>query len=173
MTAADDPTFSLELRVTLRNARRDDLPRLEWYGQYKHFRNLFRRAYREQQTGRRLILLADLNGFPVGYVFIHFKKEAASRRAYLYSFRVMEMFRGQGIGTRLIQEAEAIIIARNIERVVIAVAKTNLDAKRLYERLAYRVFAEDDGRWRYTDHRGITHYVHEPCWLLEKFLSPR
>ena len=85
----------------------------------------------------------------------------------------MEMFRGQGIGTRLIQEAEAIIITRNIERVVIAVAKTNPDAKRLYERLGYRIFAEDEGRWHYTDHRGVTHNVHEPCWLLEKFLSPR
>ena len=32
MTTADNPTFSLQLHVTLRAARRDDLPYLEWYG---------------------------------------------------------------------------------------------------------------------------------------------
>ena len=36
----------------------EDLPKLEWYGEYLHFRRVFRRAYDDQLAGRRLMLLA-------------------------------------------------------------------------------------------------------------------
>ena len=112
MTALDRQIgLSVELEITLRLARRGDLPKLEWYGQYTHFRNLFRRTFQEQEQRRRLMLIADCGDFPIGHVFIqlssgdlHFSD--GKRRAYLYSLRVMEMFRGRGIGTRLIEEAE-------------------------------------------------------------------
>ncbi|MBI5669058.1 MAG: GNAT family N-acetyltransferase [Chloroflexi bacterium] len=175
MTALEQPTLVVPLSITLRQALRTDIPKLEWYGQYIHYRNLFRRAYREQQMGRRLILVADCNGFPVGHIFIQFIEpdDGSRRRAYLYSFRVMEMFRGQGIGTRLIEEAEAVIRQRGYPWITISVAKDNPDAKRLYERLGYRVFGEDEGRWRYVDHRGNLRSVHEPCWLLQKQIHLR
>jgi ribosomal protein S18 acetylase RimI-like enzyme len=92
---------------------------------------------------------------------------------YLYAFRVMEMFRGHGIGTWLLQEAENIIVDRGLEWSTIAVAKENHSARRLYERLGYQKFAEDSGRWSYLDHKGIVRHVHEPCWLLEKHLQSR
>ena len=38
-------SLSLQLPVTLRCATQDDLPKLEWYGQYKHFRKVFRRPF--------------------------------------------------------------------------------------------------------------------------------
>jgi ribosomal protein S18 acetylase RimI-like enzyme len=94
-------------------------------------------------------------------------------RAYLYSLRVMEMFRGLGIGSRLIHEAEAIVTSMNYTWVTIAAAKTNSKARKLYERMGYRVFADDPGEWSYTDHRNIVQYVHDPCWLLEKNLRLR
>lgn len=167
MTMINRRTLSLELTITLRLAAHADLPLLEWHGQYKHFRNLFQRTFREQQQGRRLMLLADFNRFPIGHVFINFRQS----RAYLYSFRVMEMFRGQGIGTSLLEEAECLITERGLRRAVIAVAKDNTAAHRLYTRLGYRVYGEDPGQWRYTDHRGQVRHVQEPCWLLEKNLD--
>lgn len=175
MTAIEQPTMIVPLSITLRAAVQEDLPKLEWYGQYSHFRNLFRRAYREQQIGHRLMLVADCNNFPIGHLFIQFieRDDGGERRAYLYSFRVMEMFRGQGIGTRLMQEAETIIGQRGYSRVTISVAKANSDARRLYERLGYRVFAQDEGHWRYVDHRGATRSVHEPCWMLHKQIQLR
>jgi ribosomal protein S18 acetylase RimI-like enzyme len=168
--------LALDMVVSLRPATADDLPKLEWYGQYQHFRNLFRRAFREQQTGRRLILLAIVNDFPIGQIFIQYhtrRAHARAPRAYFYSFRVMEMFRGQGIGTWLLQEAEAIVSDRGLQWATIAAAKENVAARRLYERLGYRIIGEDAGHWSYIDHRGRTCKVDEPCWLLEKKLSPR
>jgi len=165
--------LTVRIPVKLRVATAQDLPQLEWYGQYRHFRNLFRRTYREQQAGRRLMLLAEANNFPVGYIFIQFKEYPShyTNRAYFYSFRVMDMFQRQGIGTLLMQEAEALAVDHGLRRATIAVAKENTDARRLYERLGYSIFDEDDGNWSYVDHRGRICYVSESCWLLEKYLS--
>lgn len=178
MTVIEQADMVVSIPVNFRTAVQSDLPKLEWYGQYSHYRNLFRRAFREQQVGKRLMLIADSNDFPIGHVFIQFISAERSttqvdRRAYLYSLRVMEMFRGYGIGTRLIQEAENAIHDREFEWAAIAVAKDNLGARRLYERVGYRIFAEDAGRWSYTDHEGHTRQVQEPCWLLQKRIPLR
>lgn len=175
MTTFDVPTFTLPISITLRTAEKRDLPLLEWYGEYRHFRNLFRRAYREQLQGRRLMLLADYNNFPIGQVFIQFQSTNrriadGNYRAYFYSLRVMTLFRGQGIGTWLMREAETVLVSRGFKYATIAVAKDNHGALRLYERLGYGRFAEDSGEWSYINHRGEVIEVTEPCWILEKFL---
>jgi len=175
MTLLDEVTLTIEMPVTFRVAVREDLPKLEWYGLYTHYRQLFRRAFREQEAGRRLMLLAVADNFPIGTVFIQFQSNEkriadGHTRAYLYSLRVMEMFRDKKIGTHLIQEAERLILDRGFQRATIAVAKDNHNARRLYERLGYRVYREDPGRWSYLDHRGKIRRVHEPCWLLHKDL---
>jgi len=178
MTNVERPVIVVPIPVILRTGTQADLPKLEWYGQYAHHRNLFRRAFHEQQSGRRLILIADSNDYPIGYLFIQFIRQEqvidnGNRWAYLYSLRIMEMFRGYGIGTCLIQEAESIILDRGFQWSTLAVAKENHPAQRLYERLGYEVFAEDAGHWSYIDHKGMTRNVHEPCWLLRKSVHLR
>jgi ribosomal protein S18 acetylase RimI-like enzyme len=163
------------MEVILRLARQDDLRKLEWDGQYSQFRRSIENAYQEQLAGRRLILLADLNGLPIGQIFIVVKEKRFlfapdHRRGYFYSFRVMEGFRGQGIGTRLIHEAENLLVQRGRRIATIAVTQDNQGARRLYERNGYRVYAEDEGYWSYIDLEGNQVHVHEPCWLLEKRL---
>jgi ribosomal protein S18 acetylase RimI-like enzyme len=121
------------------------------------------------------MLLAVTNDFPVGRVFIQFRSSERKvadgcTRAYLYSLRVMEMFRGKGIGTRLLQEAESLILERGFRRATIAVAKDNFNARRLYERMGYAIFKDDPGKWSFLDHRGLVRHVTEPCWLLQKNL---
>jgi ribosomal protein S18 acetylase RimI-like enzyme len=82
----------------------------------------------------------------------------------------MDAFQRQGIGSALLREAEMLLRERNYASVSIAAAKENVGARRLYERHGFRVIAEDAGRWSYVDHEGVTHYVNEPCWILEKTL---
>ena len=174
MTALEKPTLKISLPVVIRVATQQDLPRLEWYGQYIHFRNLFCRAYRDQQLGTRLMLVADCNGFPIGHIFILFMDdEQDNKQAYFYSLRVMDMFHSQGIGTHLLMEAEAHVLTRGYHYLTIAAAKTNHAARRLYERLGYDVFMDDRGEWSYTDHLGKIRQVKEPCWLLQKTIPMR
>jgi ribosomal protein S18 acetylase RimI-like enzyme len=169
------PTYMLlEMPISFRLARQEDVDKLEWFGQFSHFRRLIRHTYREQLKGKRLMLLADFNGFPIGQVFIqlestNFLSADGVHRAYLYSFRVMQLFQGRGIGTRLLHEAEQLLIKRGFNTATLSVAKTNPNAIRLYLRSGYDIVDEDDGRWSYFDHRGVQHFVEEPCWVLEKY----
>jgi ribosomal protein S18 acetylase RimI-like enzyme len=174
VTAFDEiSAITLQMPVQLRIAQSEDISKLEWFGQYRHYRNLFRVAYREQLKGGRLILIAAIHEFPIGHIFIQLKSGNVRiadgvQRAYFYSFRVMEMFRGEGLGSRLVQEAECLIVDRGYRFATIAVAKNNDGALRLYRRLGYQIFASDPGQWSYVDHRGVKRFVEEPCWLLEK-----
>jgi len=178
MTALSKPTITLEMPVALRLATFSDLPKLEWFGQYAHFRALFRRTYQEQLQKRRMMLVADCNNFPIGHIFLQLSESEqriadGRRRVYLYSLRVMEMFQHHGIGTRLILEAEILAAEQGFTWTTIAAALDNPRARRLYERLGYRVFAEDEGKWSYVDHENRVRYVHEPCWVLEKRIDMR
>ncbi len=176
MTATERRTLTLQLQVTFRLAERDDLPKLEWHGEYTHFRRVFQRAFEDQRAGRRLMLLADVNRYPIGQVFIQLESfddfgRSVGKRGYLYSLRVMDAFQREGIGTSLIREAERILSERDYDSVSIAAARDNPGARRLYERLGYTVYTEDAGRWHYVDHEGRTRQVIEPCWILEKHLK--
>ena len=178
MAALDHISLTVELPIHIRIATSEDIPHLEWYGQYKHYRNLFRKGYLEQLQNKRLIIVADCNDFPIGYLFMQLQSNnpriANGRsRVYFYSFRVMEMFQGKGIGTQLLTEAENMMMDRGFRSSTIAVAKENIAAQRLYERLGYRIFAEDPGKWSYTDHKGDIRRVEEPCWILEKNFKVR
>ena len=122
------------------------------------------------------MLLATSNDFPIGQLFIllhslKYADEEEDPPAYFYAFRVMEMFRDMGIGTRLLEEGEAIVMSQGSERVRIAVARENVKARQLYERLGYRIYGQDEGKWSYLDHLGVIHHQNEPCWLLEKTLK--
>ncbi len=176
MTAQDNGLkLSVTIDVVIRKAQQDDLEKLEWYGQFTHFRRLFRRSFEDQRLGKRLLLVADVNGFPVGRLFVQLYSENGvladgTSKGYLYSLHVMEMFRGHGIGSRLIHIAEQVLRNKHYSYATIAVAKENEGALRLYQRHDYHIFDENDGRWRYTDHQGKTHDIYEPCYLLEKKL---
>ncbi|GAB4571183.1 MAG: GNAT family N-acetyltransferase [Anaerolineae bacterium] len=167
--------FVLQQTVSLQLARPEHLPLLEWFGQFEHYRALYAQTYQEQVQGRRLMVLALVNEFPVGQIFVHLidvgRSEAFRRyRGYLYALRVMEPFRRQGIGTRLILQAESLLRERGYRRAMIAVAKDNRPARRLYERLGYVVYGDDPGRWSFVDHTGRVNRVEEPSWLLQKTL---
>jgi ribosomal protein S18 acetylase RimI-like enzyme len=169
-------SFSVLLSVVMRPAVRDDLPKLEWYGAYAYARNFIRKAYSEQLQGRRLMLVADLNGFPVGQVYLQFIANNHSiadgrSRAYLYSFRVIDHLRRCGIGSLLMQHAEQVLRQRGFEYVFLQVAKTNPEALRLYQRLGYHISGEDPGQWSYLDHRGVVQHVNEPVWVMQKALA--
>ncbi len=173
MTALETPNLlSVTMEVTFRLARADDLPKLEWYGQYTHFRAVFKRTYRDQLQGRRLMLIAECNDFPIGQVFMQTGRDN-HQRTYFYSLRVMDMFRGKGIGTRLLEEAESIALTYGYHAATIAAAKDNPRARSLYERHGYQLIGEDAGIWSYIDHENKTRHVHEPCWVLEKRLIIR
>jgi ribosomal protein S18 acetylase RimI-like enzyme len=159
--------------LIIREARAEDLPALEWEGEYQRYRLVYQRSYAEALRGRRIMLVAEMLGHVIGQIFVQMDSAFSAgngRAAYLYALRVRPEARNRGIGTELVREAEAILRQRGFFRALISVAKDNHAARRLYERLGYEIFGEDPGNWSYFDDQGQVQEVHEPAFLLDKNL---
>lgn len=177
MTPHDDdpPQIPLTLTYCIRPASRADVPKLEWYGSQAHTRSYIRQAFKAMMDGQRMMLVADLNGFPVGQVYIQYdskNKQHADgyRRGYIYAFRVMDHLQRCGIGTQLLNAAEDVLRKRGFIISTLQVSKRNEDARRLYQKNGYRVFNEDPGHWYYMDQTGTQREVNDPTWVMEKRL---
>lgn len=163
------------LEVRIRPARDSDLPDLEWDGEYRRYRKLYQLAMQEAHEGRRILFVAEVSGQIVGQIFVKFsfnrpEYDIGVPTGYLQSFRIKTTFRNRGIGTRLINQAEDSLRERGFRRAVIAVAKENHGARRLYERLGYTVLAEDPGQWSFIDDQGQLQHVFEPTYLMHKMI---
>lgn len=175
MTARDSDLQQQLDDVVIRRATRQDLDGLEWEGQYSHYRRVFRANFDDMQRGQRMLWVAEAGGKLVGQVFVQLLSADSNyadgaRRAYLYAFRVRPEWQGFGLGTRIMERAEADLIDRGFRVAVIAAGRDNPRARALYERLGYRVFADDPGEWSYVDDQGRTIQAAEPAWLMEKHL---
>ena len=164
----------LDQQVIIRHASHQDLPALEWEGEFTHFRHVFAEAYRLKEIGEVIIWVADLPEFGlIGQLFIQLYgpnhlQANVGRYAYIYGFRVRPVYRGNGIGSRLLQKAETDLVSRGFERIALNVARDNKSARRFYERLGYRVVAPEPGIWSYLDDQGRRRFVNEPAWRMEK-----
>ena len=163
-------------QVIIRKVEKEDLPALEWEGEYSHFRVIYQDAFRRSQRGLSVLWVAELpsKGL-IGQVFIQLHCDRPELcngidRAYLFGFRVRPTFRGCGVGSRMMSVLERDLIERSYSYLTLNVARENLDAIRLYQRHGFHIVAPEPGRWQYVDDMGQTREVHEPAWRMEKIL---
>jgi ribosomal protein S18 acetylase RimI-like enzyme len=175
------PSFTAPLyddsEFQIRPLAEADLPALEWDGEYTKFRCMFRQTFDEMKMGVRLplVLVKKTGREIIGQVFLQWSSgdprlADGTRRGYLYALRVKPDYQGRGLGTRLIRTAEMALLHGGMRIASIGVGKDNPRAKALYERLGYKIIAEDPGRWTYLDPDGRLQEVEEPAWLMEKIL---
>lgn len=165
-------SFSIHTHVTIRHARRDDLRKLEWFGLFSPFRDITERAYARAEQGEIAFLVAELNSFPVGQVWVDLVKLAGAGVGIIWALRVLQPLQNLGIGTRLIRAAEQTIRDHGLPAAEIGVSVQNQSAKRLYERLGYIIQRDNIERWSYTTPDGDTQQVEEHGWILRKRLEP-
>ena len=164
-------------KIVIRRMTREDLPGLEWNGEFSHFRNVYLGVYRRMQQGTNEAWVAE--AFQVGIVGQVFLQLVSDRpeladgwnRAYMFSFRIKPEYRNQGIGTRMITILEDFLISRHFSRLTLNVARDNDSAIRLYHRLGFQIVAEEPGIWSYIDHLGNWQHMVEPSWRMEKLLE--
>jgi ribosomal protein S18 acetylase RimI-like enzyme len=173
--ALDEPGWRSRLQV--RQVTQHDLPALEWDGEYRHFRRLYREIYHSACQGKAVLWVADLAPVGlIGQVFVQLdsvRKELADGliRAYIYGFRVRPPYRSQGVGGQMLQTLEKDLLDRHYSLATLNVGRQNTGARYFYERHGYRVVAEEPGRWSYLDDQGVRREVHEPAWRMEKRLD--
>jgi ribosomal protein S18 acetylase RimI-like enzyme len=163
-------------KVKIRQARQEDLVKLEWNGELTHYRRLFVEVFRYAINGDAIMWLAELDEHNiVGQVFVQINSQRweladGYGRAYVYGFRVKDDYRNQGLGSMMMDFVEADLIERGFNIISLNVSQDNEGARRLYERLGYSVIAPDPGRWSYIDDKGQIRHVQEPAWRMQKKL---
>jgi len=163
-------------QVLIRQANKEDLPALEWNGEYTHFRRLYADTYAMVEQAKAVIWIAELNGKGlIGQCFVSLKgtrPELADgvERAYIYGFRIQPQHRNQGVGTRMMLTIEGDLRKRGFRQVTLNVGQENLEARRFYNRLGYLITGSEPGRWSYIDDKGKRQDVIEPAWRMVKDL---
>lgn len=161
----------------LRSIKNSDLKTLEWGNHFKRYRNLMRLSFEDHQTGKKVYLVAEMEGKIAGQIVIDWRilvdkeKSDGVERAYLYSLRVFPPYRNKGLGTKMILFCENFLKERNFKFATIACERKNLRALKLYERLGYKIFKEEDTPWEFFDDQGKLRKITEPEWVLEKELG--
>jgi len=160
--------FSVELKLNIRRCARHDLAQLEWFGLYTEHRQLIEDAFRRQQAGEVVMLLADLDGFPVGQAWLDLSARAADSVGVIWAARVFPLLRNYGIGTRLMIAAEQLLFEKGYRWSELTVDKHEPRARRLYERLGYRSTGSTEGLLSYTtpDQRSVA--LNLQLWILRK-----
>lgn len=171
--SGEDPRepWKIELNLTVRPCAREDLEKLEWFGTFTPHREIIHQAYKAQESGDNLMLLAVANGFPVAQAWVDLAKHRPEPVGLLWAVRVFPVFQGMGIGTRLLREAEREMQARGVREAEIGVEKDNEAARRLYERLGYRVVAEVREEYEFTPPGGERVRAYADQWMLRKPLA--
>lgn len=161
--------FPIQPAISIRHTRQADLRKLEWFGLLTPFRDHIESAYARSQQGEMIFLVADLNGFPIGQVWVVI--QAQDGIGLIQALRVLEPLRNMGIGTRLIRAAEQAMHARGLHMVEIHVTFDNPAAKRLYEKAGYHVIGHKISHWSYAPPGEDVKHVEEQVWILRKQLE--
>ena len=116
--------------------------------------------------------MAELDGCPAGTVSTgghRFQRPGSFR---LFALDVGEAFRGQGVGTALVNTVEAAAADRALAEVNLEVAIGNEDAFWLYQRLGYKRLGKPVlYRWEQHLDDGGSRLVEEPSWVMIKSLG--
>jgi ribosomal protein S18 acetylase RimI-like enzyme len=137
---------------------------LEWFGLFARYRQLYVDTFARSEKGEIVMLVAVVNEFPVGSVWIDLVKQREQSTGILYALRVLPPLQNLGIGTRLIAAVEDLLLKRGYKIVELGVDKDNPDAKRLYERLGYRLLRDNLEKWVIVTPNGQT--VQNSLWIV-------
>ncbi len=161
----------------LRSIKSSDLKNLEYGRLYRKFRKLMDLSFADNQVGKKVYLVAEIKGKIAGQIIIDWRvlkdesKSDGRTRAYLYSLRVFPPYRSRGLGTKMLNFCLNYLKSRGFAFATIAAEKKNPLALKLYERLGFKIYKEENLPWKFEDDKGVKQQVSEPEWVLEKALN--
>jgi len=100
------------------------------------------RVLEEIAGGRGTVLVADVDGSVVGYVFAGIEaeswKELRHQAGFVHDLVVEEGARRGGVGAALLERAVEWFTVRGVTRVMLWTAPQNVQAQRLFRRIGFR-----------------------------------
>jgi GNAT superfamily N-acetyltransferase len=163
--------FQVTLEITIRRSKETDLCALEWDGIYREHRQLIQEAYERQRSGEVVMLQADLNGFPVGQLWLDLERKKNESAGILWALRVFAILQNHGIGRRLLAAGERELSARGFSWAEISVDEKEPRAASLYLRLGYKPTVRVHEEYSYRSPSGALVHVPVALQLFRKRLG--
>jgi ribosomal protein S18 acetylase RimI-like enzyme len=164
------PPLRVSFDVVFRLCERRDLRNLEWEGIFRSDRRTIESAFRKQERGQGVMLLAEANGLPAGQVWIDLTKRRKQDAALVWAMRVVPWLQGQGIGSRLLEAAGKIALSSGLSALELTVDRTNVIAQRLYRRQGFEMVGEMNEFEPYRTRAGRTVQLRRPRFQMRKLL---
>ena len=162
--------------VKIRLMREEDLPALEWDGEFRRYRRIYQEVYRNSQKGISIPLVAetDEDGL-VGQVFLSQKEPnpnytSNSRYYFLSSFRVKPQFRDLGLGSLLLLSCEKQVKLHRLRDIYLNCSVENHRARWFYEEHGFRVVRIDENNWTFVNDEGFVVSEPQHAYLMKKTL---
>jgi ribosomal protein S18 acetylase RimI-like enzyme len=180
-----------ELDVVVRRVSSSDVPLLVRYLRKDGARagaeqqQYFTEALHRQDDGEGILLVAFLDGRPVGDVYLELRepteevlRERLPGARLLMHLEVDEEYRERGIGSKLLAQAETELLAEGCHRIALGVRPETKTAASLYETIGYKRLADAANKdfllstvkVEFVD--GKAHMLPDVCWVYDKQLGP-
>ena len=162
----------MSLRIRVRPAEEGDIEALTAALSPQVSAAHVRHRFEQLGDGYREVLVAELNGRPVGTVSMGGHRFQIPGSLRMFALDVGAAFQRRGVGAALVRAVEAAAADRDLDRVNLEVAVENENAVRLYERLGYQRFGEQViDRWEQRGDDGSSRVVEAPSWTMIKRLG--
>lgn len=155
--------------LTIDELTKADLTHLSWSGSPSHIRSVERALERVAKNEVEYLAARSPEGWPIAKCGIDYSINPGA--GTLWQAVTHEALRGQGIGSRLITEAEGHIKKRGLKWVALGVEDDNIQAHKLYKRLGYTDGVHVQESWEQTDEHGQVHIYHANIIRMQKKLQ--
>ena len=163
-------------QVNIRLLREEDLPALEWDGEYTRYRKIYQEVYRNLARGISFPYVAETaeDGI-IGQVFLTRKDPNpayAGRMRYFFlsSFRIKEPFRDRGLGNRLMEICFRQTREQRLRDIFLNCASDNVRARKKKKKHGFRIVRFDEGNWTYVNHEGLVVSEKQSAYLMRRTL---
>jgi GNAT superfamily N-acetyltransferase len=162
-------TRSIELSLTVRGIREDDLEGLAWLGSPLHVASMAEQMRKDPAGGKDFLAVFLPTGCSVGKAEVSYGTQPDTGE--IGSMVVREAWQSLGIGTFLIEAAEQRIRDHGMHRAALDVEEGNPRARALYERLGYVAYDRRPDAWDQQAPDGTVYRYKTTCALMRKDLE--
>ncbi len=112
---------------------------------YQFYREMMQEV---AEATNAIVVVIDEDDALLGFVIAHMQGQGRNRYAYIVTIDVAPSFRHQGIGTRLLQQAEEQAAASGLHSIGLHVAVDNAAAIAFYQRQGYEQIGTEKNFYR-------------------------
>ena len=154
--------------LTIDDLTNSDLPAITWSGSATHMESVAGKLAKVASGSVEYLVARAPSGQPIAKACIDYSEHPGA--GTLTQLATLSELQGYGIGTRIIEAAEARIRQHGQHMAIMGVEDSNPRARALYERLGYKPTGREKVSWTETNEKGEPYLFETEVVVLSKDL---